>query len=152
MDIHMFCIFGIVVLPLGKRRWKKCQLCNVAYLALWYYPWENADGTNANYATIMDVGMFCIFGIVVLPLCYLSRQCHLCKLCNANCAYNAIYAIHTMPIVHTLPFMQFTQCQLRNPTHVIWADNANCAYNAIYAMHTMPIVYTMPFVQPPLCY
>ena len=59
IDIVRVCIFGIVVLPVSYRRltnanyatlhiWHcgitsefsqthQCQLCNVAYLALWYY-------------------------------------------------------------------------------------------------------------------
>merc|ERR1712016_129560 len=49
----------------------------LAYLALPYYLWGNADCTNANYATIMDA---CIFGIALLPLG--KRRLHQCLLCN----------------------------------------------------------------------
>ena len=72
----------------------QCQLCNVAYLALWYYQSVIADSPmpilqhcifgieyNANYASALSAGSHtfdCIFGI----------------------GYNANYAIALLSLIH----------------------------------------------------
>ena len=58
VDFHWYFIDPM---PIMQPSW---ILACFAYLALWYYPWDYADSTNANCAVIMDIHMFCIFGIV----------------------------------------------------------------------------------------
>ena len=73
----------------------------LAYLALWYYLWGNADFTNANCATIIGIS-----GIVLLPVGL--RRLNQCPLCNYLDI--GIFGIVVLP----LGKRRFHQCQLCN--------------------------------------
>ena len=135
-----------------------------AHLALWYYLWWNADWTNANYATIMDIGMFCIFGIVVLPAG--KRRLNQCQICNLrnpagntrlhiwHCWTNAIYAtwyylqgcahcIFGIGSICVSPQV-IPQCQIcKTCQYPWWLHNWHCGITCGVAQ-----IETMPIMQP----
>ena len=136
MDIGMFCIFGIGSICATPQVIPQCQLCNhhgylhiwhcgitsgvaqiepmpimqpswiFAYLALWYYQWGSADWTNANYATIIDICIFCIFGIGWI--CATPQVIPQCQLCNHHGYWHIWHCGITSRVaqIEPMPIMQ----------------------------------------------